>query len=77
MHKHEKEVENVGPIDLVKAYASVNREAQSYALKMHNMDNKLLNGIREIYVNNLFSVRLKVGRGRKESESFRIINCIR
>ena len=48
----------VGFIDLGKAYDRVNREARQQVLRMYDVGGKLLNGIRNIYVNRLAPVRV-------------------
>ena len=46
----------------------VNREALWQLLRMYDVDGKLLNGIKSIYVNSLTCIRVKGGEG----EYFRI-----
>ena len=58
----------MGFVDLEKAYDRVSRKALWQVLRMYDMDSKLLNGIKSIYLNSLACVRLKGG----ESECFRI-----
>ena len=48
----------MGFIDLGKAYDRVNREARQQVLRMYDVGGKLLNGIRNIYVNRLAPVRV-------------------
>ena len=55
-------------MDLEKTYDRVNREALWQVLRMYNVGDKLLNGIKIMYVNVLACVRVKGG----ESECFRI-----
>ena len=51
----------------------VNREALWQVLRMYDVDGKLLNGIKGMYVNNLACVRVKGG----ESGCFRINSGVR
>ena len=63
----------VGFMDLEKAYEKVNREALWQVLRMYDVDGKLLNGIKSMYVNSLACVRVKGG----ESHCFRINSSVR
>ena len=54
-------------------YDRVNREALWQVLKMYDVGNKLLGGIKSIYADSLACVRVKGG----ESEQFRIDNRVR
>ena len=58
----------VGFIDLEKAYDRVNKKALWQVLRMYDVGGKLLSGMKNMYVDSLASVRVKVG----ESEWFRI-----
>ena len=51
----------VGFIDLEKAYDRVKREALWQVLRMYNVGDKLLNGIRSMYVDRSACVRVKGG----------------
>ena len=51
----------VGVIDLEKAYDRVNREAQWQVLRMYDVEDKLLGGIKSMYVDCLAYVRVKEG----------------
>ena len=74
MRKHKKKCSvYVGFIDLEKIYNRVNREVLWQVLRMHYVGDKLLNGIKSMYVNILACIRGKVG----ESESFRINNGVK
>ena len=55
-------------MDLEKAYDKVNREVLWQALRMYYVGDKLLNGIKRVYVDSLACVRIK----GCESECFRI-----
>ena len=59
-------------MDLEKVYDRVNREALWQVLRMY-MGGKLLNGIKNMYVNNLACVRVK----RDECQCFRISSGVR
>ena len=63
----------VGFMDLEKPYDRVNRETLWQALRMYDVDGKLLNDIKSMYVNNLACVRVKGG----ERECFRINSGVR
>ena len=63
----------MGFIDLEKAYDKVNREALWQELRMYDMGNKLLNGIKNIYVDSSACVRVK----GDEMERFRIGSGVR
>ena len=56
-----------------KIYNRVNKESLWQVLRMYDMDGKLLNGIKSLYVNSLTCVRVKRG----ESECFRIGSGVR
>ena len=58
----------IGFMDLEKAYDRVNREDLCQVLRMYEVGGKLLNGIKNMYANNLTCVRVKGGK----SECFRI-----
>ena len=62
-------------VNLEKLYDShkVGREALWELLRMYDVDVKLSNGIKSMYVNSLACIRVKPG----ESESFRINNGVR
>ena len=47
----------VGFMNLKEAYDRVNREAISQALRMYDVGNKRLSGIRSMYANNLACIR--------------------
>ena len=49
----------VGFVDLEKAYDRVNREALWQLLRMYGVCGKLLNGIKSMYFNSLFWVKVK------------------
>ena len=51
-------------IDLEKEYDRVNREALWQVLKMYHVGDKLLNGIKSMYVNSLACVRVKGGESK-------------
>ena len=51
----------MGFIDLENAYDSVNREALWQVLRMYNVGDKLLNGIKSRYVDISACVRVKGG----------------
>ena len=63
----------MGFIDLEKAYDSVNMEVLWQVLRMYDVGDKLLNGIKSMYVNSLACVRVKGG----ESECFNIYSGVR
>ena len=63
----------VGFMDLEKAYDRVNSEALWHLLRMYDVCGKLLNGIKNMYVNSLVCVRVKWG----ESKGFRIGSGVR
>ena len=63
----------VGFTNLEKAYDRVNREVLLQVLRMYEMGDKLLNGIKSIYVNSLICVRVK----GCESKCFRISSGVR
>ena len=46
-------------MDLEKPFHRVNMKALWQVLRMYNVDHKLLNGIKSIYVNSLACVRVK------------------
>ena len=48
----------VGFMDLEKAYDRVNREAIWQVLRMYDVGDKLLNGIKSMYVNSQACVRV-------------------
>ena len=48
----------MGIMDLEKAYERVNREALWQVLRMYNYGGKLLNGIKDVYVNSLACIRV-------------------
>ena len=50
-------------MDLEKAYDRVNREALRQVLRMYDVGGKLLNGIKNMYVNSLACVRVKGSDG--------------
>ena len=56
-----------------KAYIRVNNVALWQVLRMYNMGGKLLGGIKSMYVDSLFCVRVKGGM----SERFRIARGVR
>ena len=62
-------------VNLEKLYDShkVGRGALWELLRMYDVDVKLSNGIKSMYVNSLACIRVKAG----ESESFRINNGLR
>ena len=64
---------HVGFMDLEKTYDRVNRESLRQVLRMYDVGDKLLNGIRSIYINSLICVWIKRG----ESECFRIDSGVR
>ena len=47
---------HVGFVDLEKAYDRVNKEARWQVLRMYDVDGKLLNGIKSMYVLGLIEV---------------------
>ena len=49
----------MGFIDFKKRYDRVNMKTLWQVLRMYDVDDKLLNGIKSIYVNNLACVRVK------------------
>ena len=51
----------VGFMDLEKAYDRINREVLRQVMRMYDVDGKLLNGIKRMYVNSLACVRAKGG----------------
>ena len=55
-------------MDLEKAFDKVNSEALEQQLRIYDVNGKLLNGIKSMYVNSLSFVRVKWG----ESKCFRI-----
>ena len=59
----------MGFIDLEKAYDRVNMEALWQVLRMYDVIGKLLNGIKNMYIDYSACVRVKGG----ESEWFRIV----
>ena len=63
----------VGFMNLEKAYDRVNREALWEVLRVYDVDSKLLNGIKGVYVNSLGCVTVK----GCESECFRIDSGVR
>ena len=63
----------VGFIDLEKAYFRVNREALWQVLRMYDVGGKLLNGMKNIYVNSLACIRVE----GNESEYLKIDNDVR
>ena len=63
----------VGFMDLEKAYDRVNREALWQVLRMYDVGGKLLNSIKNMYVNSLACFRVKEG----ESKCFRINSGVR
>ena len=74
MRKHKKKCSvYVGFIDLEKTYNRVNREVLWQVLRMHYVGDKLLNGIKSMYVNILACVRIKGGM----REQFRIDSGVR
>ena len=56
-----KNVVYVGLRDLKKTYDRVNRESLWWVLRMYDVVGKLLKGIKSIYVNIPFCVRVKGG----------------
>ena len=54
----EKKKVDMGFIDLEKAYERVNREALWQVLKMYDVGDKLLGGIKSMYVDSLACVRV-------------------
>ena len=60
-------------MDLEKAYNRVNREVLCQILRKDDVNGKLLNAIKSMYVNSLACVRVKGG----ESECFRINSGVR
>ena len=59
MRKHErKNIVYVSFIDLEKVYNMVNREDPWHVLRMYDVEGKLLNGIKNIYVDSTTSVRV-------------------
>ena len=58
----------MGFMDLEKAYDRVNREALCKVLRMYDVGDKLLNGIKSVYVKSLACARIK----GCDSECFRI-----
>ena len=62
----------VGFMDLEKAYDRINRKSLWQVLRMYDVGDKLLNGIKSMYVSNLAYFRVKGG----ESECFRIDSFI-
>ena len=54
----------VGFMDLEKVYVRINREDLWQVLRMYNLGDKLLSGIKSMYVDNLASVRVKEGESR-------------
>ena len=57
----------------IKAYDRVNREALWQVLRIYDVDGKLLNTIKDMYINSLACVRVK----GSESECFRIDSGVR
>ena len=51
----------MGFIDLEKVYNRVNREALWQVLRMHNVEGKLLSGIKSMHIDSSFCVRIKRG----------------
>ena len=51
----------VGFIDLEKAYDRVNRNNLWQVLRMYDVGDKLLSGIKSMYVDSIAYVRVKVG----------------
>ena len=49
----------MGFMDLEEAYDRVNRKALWQVLRMHDLDGKLLNVIKSMYVDSLVCVRVK------------------
>ena len=49
----------VGLMDLEKTYDRVNRETLWQVLRLYDVNGKLLNGIKSMYVNSLACVRVK------------------
>ena len=64
---------HVGFIELEKAYDKVNREALWHVLKMYDLSEKHLNGIKSVCVNSLACVGIIEG----ENECFRIESGLR
>ena len=61
MRKHKrKNVVYVGFMNLEKAYDRVNRKALWQVLRMYDMGDELLNGIKSMYVISLACVRVSV-----------------
>ena len=63
----------MGFVYLEKTHYRVNREALWQVLRMYDVDDKLLNGIKSLYVNSLACVRVK----GSESECFWINGGVR
>ena len=63
----------MGFIDLEKAFDMVNREALWQMLRMYDVGNKPLSGIKTTYVESSACVRAK----RDESEQFRVDSGVR
>ena len=60
-------------MDMEKEYERVNREALCQVLRMYDVEGKLFNGTKSIYVNSLACVRVKGG----EVECFKIHSDVR
>ena len=60
-------------IDLEKAYDRVNKEALWQVLRMHDVEGKLLGGIKSLNIDSLVCIRVKEGVW----EQFRIDNGVR
>ena len=58
-HKRKKHKVYVGFMDLGKVYDKVNRETIWQMMTIYDVDGKLLNGIKNMNVNSLASVRVK------------------
>ena len=62
MRKHEKKSQvYIGFMDLDRAYDEVNKEALLEVLKMYHVVDELLNEIKSMYFNILYSIRIKGG----------------
>ena len=63
-------------IVLEKAYSRVNREALWQVLRMHDVGDKLLNGIKTMYVYSSACVRVKGGESEFRIDSKVKLGCI-
>ena len=67
MKRHERKKRRVYVvfIDLEKAYDRVNREALWQVLRMYDVVNKLLSGIKSMYVDGSTCVRVREGENER------------